>query len=178
MYIQEFEREYPYNLYFAVFCEDIDLDEHQMFNNIMSTISPLSARNANIILSRYRDKKTLDFIGSMHGICKERTRQVIKESITKLRSTKSKYILMYGAEAYESRSFNDSDSIDILGLSTDACAPLARAGYDTIGKVKKLLSEHSKSEIIDNSNLPIHIQHFGSKRYDELVEKLAATEKP
>lgn len=88
----------------------------------------------DIILYRYRDKKTYGEIAEIYGISKDRVRQLINKIIKLLRRNKSEVILRYGID---NRPKDDID-INFLGLSSRSYNTLQKNGLVKLEDILKL----------------------------------------
>lgn len=103
--IGEGEEPWPYNLMSKVFDKPWDevISEDQIAG-INSALDELTEREKDSVFINMRDGMTLEQAGSMHGVTRERERQILAKSFRKLRAPHRKAMMMYGKECCEKRS--------------------------------------------------------------------------
>ena len=102
--------EYPENLLREIFPTDLptppDLD-----GTLKYLLASLSEREQGIVELRYREKQTLEAIGDVYGVNRERIRQILARTLRRLRHPLRKQMLAQGMIAYHDakakKSFED-----------------------------------------------------------------------
>jgi len=164
--------EYPYNLYFAIFKEETDVDDKELRANLDYVVSRLPEKERDVIVMRFSKGLIYSEIGGIFGLSRERVRQIINNALNRMGSFTNTFIIRHGVDAFLNREICDSDDIDVLNLRAMAKTALRRGGYDTVGKIKHLLANNHRSDIVSWSKNDRHIRNFGVAAYDELVTKM------
>ena len=145
--------EYPQNLLQDIF-EDFNSAQNCIDSeHTLEYLYGLIPENWGEILKlRYRDKHTLEQIGSRYQVTRMRAGQIVHFALEKLREPNHIVCLQMGVDAYkayceekvhdeviqkESRPLADI-SIEELNLSGRAYSSLMKAGYNTIDKVAEI----------------------------------------
>ena len=172
------KREYPYNLYFDVIREETYMDRSVLLKNIDSVMSLFfTEKEQSIIIMYYSEKLTYSDIGVILGVTKQRIQQVISYSRIRMRTFVCEYILRMGITAYRRRKKSDNEGIETLLLSNSLYSKLMQNDYDTVGKVKYLLSVKETSIMTDQPDLFAFCMDIGVKGFEELEAKLKSRKK-
>ena len=84
--------DYPYNLVEEV-CEEEELATTDLLGSVEYALFSLTDRERDITHLYYRDGKTLEEIGKIYGVTRERIRQVVAKAVRKLKHpSRRKYI--------------------------------------------------------------------------------------
>ena len=75
---------FPFNLAFAITREEESALQVNQYN-LIKILDTLTEREKAIIISRFKDKKTLQVIGESNGVSRERIRQIEAKALRKLR---------------------------------------------------------------------------------------------
>ena len=81
---------------------DDQVDNKILKNAIWNEVDLLGADPADVIKRRFRDQETLQAIGDVYGVSKERVRKILNDALRKLRLSKKirQYADEYSAKAY------------------------------------------------------------------------------
>lgn len=90
---------YPYNLLDDLFGEPFDhvISEDEM-NGLTAALSSLSEREQEVLHMYYEEEKTLEEIGKVFGVGRERIRQIVAKGLRKLRHPSRSRQIRYGDE--------------------------------------------------------------------------------
>ena len=115
-----FSTEYPYNLIHTVYGENYQWDgSEDQLAGLEYALSTLTEKEQMIINERFVKKLIYDDIGKLHGVGRERIRQILMKAYRKLRNpTRCKYIRdgLNAEKEREKQTFRD-DKIDQYGCS-------------------------------------------------------------
>jgi len=161
------KRGYPYNLYIDILNRYPDVDIEELRSRIVYSMGRLPARSVQIIRQRYADGATLAEIGITQGVTGGRIRQIIGKATKQLQSYACAYILWYGVEAFEKKEIMDDDPLQLFELSTRVQNALLRAGYKTIGEVRRIATERSAADIL-TADGKRRIRNFGKVAFEEV----------
>lgn len=171
--------EYPQNLLYDIFDEEINLpdDYTETVEYVLST--KLSARQKSMVKSRYQEKYTYQETGEWYGLTRERIRQIVEKSVRRLRHPKTKDMLKYGIAGTINRlekALKDSTSnpesnvlpdperdISYINFDVRTFNCLRRSRIYTVEDVLKLTPDEL-----------MHIRNLGRKSYSNIVETLEA----
>ncbi len=92
---------YPFNLALDIFCGDEEEALKIYVPNMLGVVSTLSMREEEIILLRYAENMTLQAIGEIYGLTRERIRQIEAKAMRKLRHPLRAKIIKGGPKADE-----------------------------------------------------------------------------
>ena len=90
---------YPYNLLDDLFGEPFDhvASEDEM-NGLNAALSSLSEKEQEVLHCYYEEEKTLEEIGKVFGVGRERIRQIVAKGLRKLRHPSRARQILYGEE--------------------------------------------------------------------------------
>lgn len=133
-----------------------DIYDDEMPEFIKKAFLTLSPREKEVLKLRHVDHLTLDEIGKIYGVTRERIRQIEQNAFRKIRHR----ITLYDKNARIGELDTD-DNIDILLLSVRTRNCLKRGGIHSITKLVSL----SYEQLSETKNI-------GPKAIDEINEKL------
>lgn len=96
---------YPYNLLDDLFGEPFDhvVSEDEM-NGLNAALSSLSEREQEVLHLYYEEEKTLEEVGKVLGVGRERIRQIVAKGLRKLRHPSRSRQIRYGEEGNKWRA--------------------------------------------------------------------------
>lgn len=169
--------EYPQNLLYDVFDEEISLPDDYMATVEYVLSTKLSARQKAMVKSRYQEKYTYQETGEWYGLTRERIRQITEKSVRRLRHPKTKDILKYGIAGTinrlekalkgstskpESNALPDPErDISYVNFDVRTFNCLRRSRIYTVEDILKLTPDEL-----------MHIKNLGRKSYLNIVETL------
>ena len=101
-YTGKWEAPWPYNLVDEIFRKPTDYlltDDHVA--GLDAAMNTLTERERVGVLLMYRDGKTLDDIGLVFGVTRERVRQIVAKAVRKLRHPSRSKLIRNGLKGYE-----------------------------------------------------------------------------
>lgn len=118
------ELEYPYNLIYAIFDDDI-AEADEIYNNAINipdfkgtieyVLFTLSDRERAAMKYRFEELKTFDEIAKILGVCRERARQINNKALRKLRHPSRANYIRYGINGFiENLKSNYERALDII----------------------------------------------------------------
>ncbi|MDR0491429.1 MAG: sigma-70 family RNA polymerase sigma factor [Oscillospiraceae bacterium] len=167
-----FDREYPYNLYYAILHEESDAEENELREKVGYVLLRLPERERKMLLMYFSEGIRYQAIGDNFNISHQRVQYLIKNALKKMRGFSSTYILRYGVYAFCRRKIEDSDDIAVLNIRLSIQNSLKKNGYNTVGKLKDLLKNNNAEKIIGSSQDSLRIRNLGKKSYEDLMQKI------
>ena len=140
--IEGSEEPWPYNLMGYVFNEPWSevLSDDQMAG-INAALSELNDRERESVLLNVRDGMTSKQSSSIHGITKERERQILAKAFSKLRVPYRKAMIVYGKEGLERRSRNRKLREELEKEEADIAALQEKIKADKIAITDNMINE-------------------------------------
>lgn len=155
---------YPMNLLEDIFGREIDFELAGDFDGTLEyVLHTLNERERDIVLRRYKDKKTYEQCSKPYGVTRQRIRQIETKALKKLKYREE--MLQYGIEKYidfiKAIKSVPNLPIEAINLSCRIYSCLKRSGIDTIGQLIQLEPEQLAQ-----------VRNLGKKAYREIVDKL------
>ena len=186
---------WPYNLVENIFqepCQEV-LTEDQI-EGLNMALASLYGNEKDILCMLYKESKTLDQVGCLYGVGRERIRQIAAKAVRKLRHPSRSNMIKMGCTLYQKNSYitklqlqldcaeravllaqqdwidsHPDESLDVplehLGLSVRIYNALKRAGVNTLSNVIDLLNKETAL---------CGIRNLGMKSAMELCETVNA----
>lgn len=181
-------------LFQDVLGKDTDLiPPTDLSESVMIAIKSLTPREQQVILSRYKDRKTLTEIGKEQNVSKERIRQIQTKSLRHLRHPTRRIFLtdgvcgvknlnncrknlvdtlmqiLYNRTEESIKNYGRDLDIEYLDLHTRSINCLKRHGIITISQ---LIDFAGEGNYIDRGERLLKVKSLGRKSAEDILEKL------
>ena len=152
---------YPYNLALHML-EDYEMVYRVYVPELLRCIDKLTEKEKKVLCLRYKNDMTLENVGCMFDLSKERVRQIEARAFHKLKSQSLKKMWLYEErpESYCSSDDYLKKEIEYMELSVRTNNCLRRAGIKHIGDLCDLTVEDLKK-----------VRNLGNKSLNELLDK-------
>lgn len=152
---------FPFNLAYAITGEEETALQVNQYN-LIKMLDTLTEREKAIIISRFKDKKTLQVIGESNGVSRERVRQIEAKALRKLRHPTRTWNLKTITIAEHNKALEN-----IMSLENENQRLINK--YNKLVeavKTGKAISKLTKEEVTNIYNMPIEELGLSVRAYN------------